>query len=135
MIFLAKIHNHRNQAKTKGLIQGSNYKGTHDKDSTTYAVNARCADEAYQKLCKAHYPNDKRPLSGKSYLRAVKVGTKLFIPSGFSIGYTDAGDRQLSYTGEVSELYTDNAVSIHPTGYHNKFVDFGLSELVDNRVM
>jgi len=129
-IFLVTVHPHKPGAKTKANANAGN-----DPRAISYAINARDADEAWRKLCAAYQPHDKRPLAGRSYLRQLRVGHFVHVPEGYAIGYNYDGSQRRATSGHVSELITDNAISIKFNGYPNDFVDFALSELVTARIL
>lgn len=128
-VFLLTVQDHTASAKNKGIVYAGN--NAHKSSQKAYAVNAKDAHEAYVKVCKAHRPEDSRPLSGRTYVKPLKIGDAVRVPKGYCIGYNEDGTRKLATMGHVSEIISDNAVSIEFSGYHTRFVDFGLSELAE----
>jgi hypothetical protein len=98
---------------------------------TTLTIEARDHEEAFALASKLFKPQDKRPLAGKSYLPAAalrprKLGQKVKLLRPYAVipGYFE-GYRE----GVVSEVLSQNMVSIEFMGYHTRFVDFHLVEL------
>ncbi len=115
-------------AKNKGIITG---RATSTSTGEQFAIIAHSPEDAYNKVAALYRPTDRRPLSGKSYVRKCalkprKVGDKVrtLLPyaarPGVFAGYRD---------GVVTEVVDARFVSVGFPGYHTQHVDFNLSEL------
>ena len=125
----ARILPHSRSAKTKGIITGRGLTNSSD----TYTVHARDKEEAFAKLEQEFLSNDKRPLSGKSYLRAdpvnMKVGQRVRLLYPYLVGHDEHGNQVRANKATITEVVSENYYSVHPDGYHNQYVDFVASEL------
>jgi hypothetical protein len=128
MIYLVTVHFHTPAAKTKGIANAGNNKG-----GTVYGIHAENDDEAWRKLCAACEPRDTRPLAGRSYLRRLRLGQTVSVHRSYPKGYPGHLDHNPT-TGKVSEIPSDFMISVEFEGYHTRFVDFSVHELVDHEI-
>jgi hypothetical protein len=132
--WVAHVRPHGSSAKTKGLIQPGPASQREEREHgwITSPILTGDKETVYKELCKFFWPNDTRPLQGKSYLKPFnpKVGKKVYIVPGWRIGYNEDGTEIRTHIGVVSEVLCGRTVSIAPEGYENKFVDFSAREVV-----
>lgn len=126
-IYVTSIRPHGASAQTCGSICGGPVAGL-----PVHQVEARDAAEAARFLRLLVFPADSRPLACTSYLRAFrpKVGQRVGIMGGYPSGCDADGKPVLAVYGTITEIVTPSYVSVHPDGYHNRFVDFTAREVV-----
>jgi hypothetical protein len=123
---------HTRSAKTKGLLQaGPATQEQERRGWITAPIVSGDRDVAYKSLCALICGDDTRPLQGKSYLRPFtpKLGQRVYIVPGWTIGFDASGNPLKTHTGVVSEVLCGRTVSVSPDGYANKFVDFSAKEV------
>ena len=133
MEYRARILRLGKSAKNKGIILGRwAWDAEFNPKAEGFVFEAANNEDAYIYLTSKFRPQDRRPLSCKSYLRKAalkprKVGQKvrLMKPYAAVVGVFE-GYRE----GVVTEIVSDKVVSLWFEGYRTQFVDFHLAELV-----
>lgn len=138
MEYRVRVIAYSSSAKSKGLVTGRWTARTEKEDrqrgwdAENITVEARDHQEAFSKVSAQFRPNDKRPVSGASYIRhaalkPLKVGDKVRVVEPYAF---NPETEQGYIHGTVTEVVSDRIVSVGFPGYHTQFVDFNLSELV-----
>jgi hypothetical protein len=103
-------------------------------------IDARDDDHAWKQVCALVLTSDKRPISGKSYIRHSRIKNIEDghpFPADYKVGqrvklhvpYTGMGSGSFQI-GEISEVLSPTVYSIALDGYINRFVDFSTREFV-----
>ncbi len=135
--YILYVYPHSDRAKNKGIISISppNPRAIDARFVERFYFRAADNAAAYRYVCENYHPEDKRPLSGKSYIRPRKLGegdrVRLLRP--YRLGWDDSGKEIFSDLAVISEVL-ETIISVDFNGipsqtYHTRFVDFSLNEI------